>query len=704
MSRLYKFLAISIIMSGISCKTNLKKGEMQVDPTSSSAVHLEIADYKGNNNHPQTYSIPLDSTIDSSVQDPQKFMHFPDEDVLTDLTKANGFAVSIDRNGRVAAPIEGVLKKGCFPYLVDALGDSILIFDTEMKIDTLIESFYADYIIQAAGELCLSEDHVLIKINNLSQYSTSNSFSFLEKNLKKKFSFVNSLNLSSDEDAWTTAGSVALITGVVGSLGYLVSRGIRGKEPEKITSPNEDAIPKELVQREKAKVSEQALAEQQAKAATKIGTAWKHRKFRKHLASKEKIFLEDENVKSVLEKINSNEAPSKELLLKLDGEQLLFCFRRMLNKKNEKRIINFTEEMEASFEEALVMKFEMLGKGYQSGAYSFLGHLDQTGVKDLIEYYKILYPSLSREGLTIKTLFRNDNKWDDIAPMGKEGEYFFIEDISRGKDDGTFFHATMLYVNYDKKIAYHFNSLSGGIDEEISAALGAEFQLQSHVPSLQKDVSNCMVFAATCMVRIAERGPKFLEDLPNDPGILQSIPPEFVTMSQSLSLIQKYDGWFEFVRRNEKTNPEQLTEMFLSSNNIAGKKSRMDEIKAKLEEGGEFFEIDKIYSHEKRRSHPQYKNYMNILVERSQLWKEIAEIEGFAREWLHKLQNDTEFLARVGSPLAKLEQADGSIISRDLDGEMKSQNFLINRMKLRVLYYMATKSLKSAPVILHIHN
>ena len=78
----------------------------------------------------------------------------------------------------------------------------------------------------------------------------------------------------------------------------------------------------------------------------------------------------------------------------------------------------------------------------------------------------------------------------------------------------------------------------------------------------------------------------------------------------------------------------------------------------------------------------RYKRKVNALK------REIAAIKSFRDDWLPILHKDRRYLDRVSGVEERLRKTDGGI---RVTSDGKEQNFLMERMRLRMLYYMATK-------------
>lgn len=83
------------------------------------------------------------------------------------------------------------------------------------------------------------------------------------------------------------------------------------------------------------------------------------------------------------------------------------------------------------------------------------------------------------------------------------------------------------------------------------------------------------------------------------------------------------------------------------------------------------------------------------IVESERLAASVKEAESFRDDWLEMLHKDREYLAGIANIRGKLSASDGAI---RVDETGKEQNFLMERMRLRMLYYMATKYTLKPPL------
>ncbi len=421
-------------------------------------------------------------------------------------------------------------------------------------------------------------------------------------------------------------------------------------------------------------------------------------------ASKEALHLEDDFVQEILREIDAGEVPEPMVFDELTNEQFLFCFRQFLNKKNPLTgVIDFSLKAQQEFERGLIWRFEIEGSGFQ-GKVGENGHLDQEGVRNIIEYYKIIYPSLSRKGLTIVPLFSTGG-WETIgSSLGKSGEVMFVGDPFGGKPNGEFYHATTLYVDYDHKFAYYFDSVNGESRdktiENLTRILGPEFKIQTHQQRIQADTVSCMFFATSCMVRVAEAGAKFSDSLPKEVSVFRNVPPEFITLSQSLSTIETYQKWFAFISEHKDLELSQLKQKFSEASGLdldIKTKKGYDEYlrKIRLKYSSDFSSL----SDEKFLVTVRDYEFVTMFNSRVELERTIGLFEGFRDEWLPKLQSDHELLARISLEIGQFQSGNRAISEREVNGSVKKQNFTHDQMRMTLLYYMATKrSLKPRPV------
>lgn len=378
-------------------------------------------------------------------------------------------------------------------------------------------------------------------------------------------------------------------------------------------------------------------------AAKKIQTAFRANRAKLRVKTKEASYQKNPFYQEAIRKIDQEETKGlKENLENLSSDEFLSVFRYLLSRKDEEGRIVINREIQGIFEHYLIDHFHLKGSGFD-GYDTF----DVQGIAELIEYYKLVCPDLANCEVT--TLFDSERKWDEIK--NGEGERFFVEDIT--SDGKTIGHVRGLYVNYEEKIAYFFDSLGGHKYDlkEIHQNLGENFTVITGNVQIQKDSHNCMVFAVACMANIAQSSSLFVKRLQaiaefyetKKEIVQETALLENIMMAQSMSLLQKYDEWISLV----------------------GKSSPSTKIKEIIQEFDE-----KVVLKIKKR-------------------KRKKEAESFRDVWIKILHEDRVFLSRVSNQLKNLRSIDGAI--RLDQFYQKEQNFLADRMRLRVLYYMATK-------------
>ncbi len=243
----------------------------------------------------------------------------------------------------------------------------------------------------------------------------------------------------------------------------------------------------------------------------------------------------------------------------LSDVEFLIVFRKLMNTKDAEGRATFSAGQQQLFEKALVHRFGLDDEGMQEpDFYNQPYHTDIAGVERELKYYKKKYGAL--QSYSLKSIFRDDNTWGEIEPTKANAnkKIFYVGDVfDANVDENHYFHLILLYVDYAKKIAYFFDSIGSssgnpvtGSVEELYVKL-ADFKIFGCEASIQHDSVNCLTFVIEAMRRIAE-DKSFTERLEtfHKGQIFLNIPPEFITLTQSLFKIRIYDTWFDFIRKN----------------------------------------------------------------------------------------------------------------------------------------------------------
>ncbi|SCA58346.1 hypothetical protein AB751O23_AA_00150 [Chlamydiales bacterium SCGC AB-751-O23] len=438
---------------------------------------------------------------------------------------------------------------------------------------------------------------------------------------------------------------------------------------------------------EKAQISSQEILKQKQTESEEEATKKIQLNIRRKITNPAKLSLKakkeeykkDPNFIEVLNQIDRGSPEElKEKLLTLTKEQFLFTFRHLTKNKDPQGRLIIGDEIQKVFEKHLIDQLSLKDSGFTD-----YKTFDTQGISELVEYYKLAYSEL--DNCEITTLLNTQENWEGVKE-GTGENFFIVDQDCNGKD---VFHVTGLYVNYDNKTAYFFDSLGDSffskdsnikIIQKIRKSLGEEFVVISGTVSIQKDLQNCMLFAMSCLRSIAKSGPSFstrlklIADSSNENEILQhSLIPETVIMAQSMSIVKKYDDWFSLIENHSPdSNLDDLGHYF---NNTFKSPllAKLQELKTKTKKKG----IVK----KKTESKPKDKKEEEIK-------KQIQELTSFRNLWLKVLHEDRELLSRVSNQTGTLRENDGAI---RLNESGKEENFLIQRMRLRVLYYMATK-------------
>lgn len=314
------------------------------------------------------------------------------------------------------------------------------------------------------------------------------------------------------------------------------------------------------------KVMKVALSttEKSEKAAKIIQRSFRVRKARRGLEKSElhaTFKANEENYKSdptyleVLKKIDAKDSDSlKADLKKLKNNDLfLFAFRHILKNRDPEGRLIIDPGIKKAFEEHLIDTYKLQGDVFED-YHTF----NVKGIAELVEYYKLVCPELAKCQVT--QLFNKTKGWDPIK-NGK-GEVFFIADET--SDTRTIGHVKGLYVNYDNKVAYYFNSLGGNEEsvQHIRKALGDDFTIVTGTTQIQHDYHNCMIFATACMANIAKSRDTFAKRLETiaksseSKAIFQkALIPEAIMLAQSMSLLKRYDAWFSLIKKFSIDSP-----------------------------------------------------------------------------------------------------------------------------------------------------
>lgn len=467
---------------------------------------------------------------------------------------------------------------------------------------------------------------------------------------------------------------------------------------------------REILKKEGHDVDKLLAAEAKAKAAGKIQHAFRANRAKLRLQAREKKYKLDPTYQDVLRKIDAgdsvNLAPD---LARLTPDQFLFAFRYLVSRRDDQGRLLMNTDVQKAFEKHLIDTFKLEGAGFDS-----YRTFDVQGIAELVEYYKLVCPDLSKyKDCKIVSLFNEKEGWNPIQ-QGSEERFFLADMTFKGKTIG---HVVGLYVNYDKKVAYYFDSLGVVAAQEVKAIqekLGGGFTIMTGKTGIQHDGHNCMVFATACMANIAQSRDSFSQRLcdmaasSKEKVILQeSLIPEALMMAQSLSLLTKYDTWFSLIG---SFSPES------ELNDITNKFNQtvvapIDEELKKLEEGKKILEeklnsegqaIDSLKKSDSSSSQigaafiPYRKTKeelrrLNINISNIQSKRE--EAISFRDVWLKILHEDRDLLAKASDQVGKLRKRDGAIRIDQASGN--EQNFLMERMRLQTLHYMATK--RSSP-------
>lgn len=243
----------------------------------------------------------------------------------------------------------------------------------------------------------------------------------------------------------------------------------------------------------------------------------------------------------------------------LSDIEFLIAFRKLIKTKDAEGRANFSQEQQQLFEDALVHRFGLVNDGMQEPDFSDQPyHTDIVGFAHELTYYRKKFSAL--QPYSLMAIFRNDSTWIGVEPTKKNSnkKIFYVGDINDGNlDENRYFHLILLYVDYAKKIAYFFDSLGSHPANPTTDSVDdlyeklPDFKIFGCQVSIQHDSVNCLTFVMEAMRIIAEHN-SFAERLETFPEgqIFLNIPPEFITLTQSLSIIRTYDTWFDFIRKN----------------------------------------------------------------------------------------------------------------------------------------------------------
>jgi hypothetical protein len=457
----------------------------------------------------------------------------------------------------------------------------------------------------------------------------------------------------------------------------------------------------------------------------KIQTAFRANRAKLRLRAKEKAYKSIPLYNEVIDKIDQGESRGlADALKNLTDPQFLSAFRYLVSRRDEKGNTIINKSVQKVFEKYLIDQFSIKGSGFEE-----YDTFDVKGISELVEYYKLVCPELDRCDIT--TLFAPPEEWGEIS-IGT-GEKFFLADDS--SDGITIAHVQGLYVNYDDKTAYFFDSLGGSKQsiKIIREKLGPDFTIVTGTTKIQHDSHNCMVFAITCMANIAKSAASFsarLQAVANSSEskeiLQQATIPEAIMMTQSLSLLNKYDQWISLVQESHPDRDleglfENFNQNFLEP--LTAKVAELQKNEEELRSVGE--EFDKVIEEQKKEIF-KLRGIRKKLLESDSLKEQIqgientilairenirqliadnphkkikdklskiqfhaSEVKGFRDYWLQNLHEDRDLLTKVSNQAERLREIDGAIRLDDPSGT--EQNFLMERVRLRTLYFMATR-------------
>lgn len=378
----------------------------------------------------------------------------------------------------------------------------------------------------------------------------------------------------------------------------------------------------------------------------KIQRFYRFKKGKILLKREEKEFEKKDSLQQALYNLENNpQNIAKWSFESFTDREFLYLYRKTLRiKKANGELQILTPEYQWLFIDEIIRRFELKKDAYSHGNFNL------TGTKEILELYKILNPDL--DNIPIDFIFKQDKKLPGLK--NGEGKKIFIFDLEAIDDEIS--HAALIYVDYETKQVFLCDSISF-LDREIEAfrkSFGPEFTIIFSDFNLQNDGENCMIFAAEAARIIGSEQKNLFEKLnPNKTkGVVITLYnplPSFLPNVQSLSKVKSYQHYFDFL---EKFSPQTPLE-----------------------------KVKKAFDREYNSN--SGKSLHGLTYSRAR--------EEFRDQWLQVLHTDREYFKKVYTSI-KDPRFMTSVVGKR---RIKIRNHFASRIRLKVLYYMATKRLKN---------
>lgn len=323
----------------------------------------------------------------------------------------------------------------------------------------------------------------------------------------------------------------------------------------------------------------------------------------------------------------------KEDFAKLTDEEFLYAYRHALSLRDSEGRIVLSNWIAHKLIDECTKRFDLEGQGYT------YDNFDQKGIKEIVKFYQTINPGFDQ--IQTKFIFSKEENLPESILQDK-GKVLYILDLDM--NDDAIHHVTMMFADHDSKHVLAFDSL-GMLQpeaESYEAFFGSDYRIYYSSARLQHDTRNCMIFAVLVAHRILGYGSEFFSRLETTSDSLNPIP-ETVLLQQTLRGVEKYDSWFQFVK-SQPTEAELTTVQ---------------------------------------------ENFLRTFTEVNTLPYEQEIMKSFSKDWLPLLHNNRDYLDYVSKNKMKLQ---GSIGGLREEKPGQTRNFYLDRLRMKLLYYMAQTS------------